>query len=101
MPRTLFVTRHPGAREWALRHGQVDAIAISHLDDGTIASLKPGDRILGSLPVNLAAEVCARGARYFHLIIDFPSETDRGHGLSADEMQAFHARLEEFAVRRV
>lgn len=100
MPRTFFVTRHPGARDWAARHGHADALPVSHLSDETLASLQPGDHVLGSLPVNLVADVCSRGARYFHLTIDFPSENDRGRALSADDMEAFHARLQEFVVKR-
>ena len=66
-PRTYFVTRHAGARDWAARHGHRDAIAIAHLDATLIAALRPGDRVLGTLPANLIADVCGRGARYFHL----------------------------------
>lgn len=99
-PRTFFVTRHQGARDWADRHGHQGAIAISHLDDAALAALRPGDRVLGSLPVNLVADVCDRGARYFHLTIDFPSEQARGSNLSADEMETFGARLEELVVAR-
>jgi CRISPR-associated protein Csx16 len=100
VPKTLLVTRHQGARDWAARHGHAGAVAINHLDGQTLASLAPGDRVLGSLPVNLVADVCSAGARYFHLTIDL-SEEDRGRNLGADEMEAFHARLEEFVATRV
>ncbi len=98
--RTLFITRHPGAREWARRHGHHDAILLDHLDPATIASLGPGDRVLGTLPVHIAGEVCRLGARYFHLSIDIPPEA-RGRNLGAEEMEAFGARLEEYRVVRV
>jgi CRISPR-associated protein Csx16 len=98
--RTSFVTRHPGARDWAARHGHHDAIAMEHFGAPEMEALRPGDRVLGTLPVQLAAEVCRRGARYFHLSIDVPAEA-RGRPLDADEMEAFGARLEEFRVERV
>ena len=66
-----FVSRHPGAVTWAKRQGiHVDRI-IDHLD---IALIHSGDTVIGTLPVNLAAEVCRRGARYLHLSLNLPAE---------------------------
>jgi CRISPR-associated protein Csx16 len=91
---TWFITRHEGAREWARRRGfEIDRLA-NHLDPDEI---RVGDAVLGSLPVNLAAEVCGRGGRYFHLTLPLPPEW-RGQELSADDMERFGARLEEFRV---
>jgi len=93
--RTLFVSRHPGAREWACAEGlAVDAV-VDHL---AIDEIAPGDTVIGSLPVNLAAEVCARGARYFHLAIELPADL-RGEELSDEMLRALGARLVEFRVR--
>jgi CRISPR-associated protein Csx16 len=92
-----FVTRHPGARAWALDAGlNVDQV-IDHLDSGCIQS---GDTVIGSLPVNLAAEVCDRGGVYLHLSLDLPAEL-RGRELTAEQMRACGARLEQFLVRRI
>lgn len=93
---TLFITRHPGAREWARRQGFAIDRLVEHLDP---ADIRAGDSVLGSLPVNLAAEVCGRGGRYFHLTLPLPPEW-RGRELSADDMERFGARLEEFFVER-
>jgi CRISPR-associated protein Csx16 len=94
---TWFITRHEGAREWAQRRGfEIDQL-IDHLDPGEI---QVGDKVLGSLPVNLVAEVCGRGGRYFHLTLPLPPEW-RGRELSADDMERFGARLEEFRVTAV
>ena len=91
-----FVTRHKGAAVWAARQG-IDAEAVTHLDPET---LKPGDVVMGSLPVHIAAQVCARGARYLHLAMETPPEA-RGRELTADDMARFGARLEEYVVRRI
>ncbi|MBI3935960.1 MAG: CRISPR-associated protein Csx16 [Betaproteobacteria bacterium] len=90
----FFVSRHPGAVEWAERQGlQVDRW-VAHLDP---ADILPGDTVVGSLPVHLVADVCGRGARYLHLALYVP-EHARGRELTADELECFGARLEPFLV---
>ncbi len=97
MSTVWFVSRHAGAVEWAERRGiGVDRL-VSHLDP---TDIRPGDTVIGTLPVHLAAEVCARGARYLHLSLDLPPEM-RGRDLSADDMDACNARLEEYGIQRV
>jgi CRISPR-associated protein Csx16 len=73
----------------------VDRI-IEHLDTSLI---KPGDKVIGTLPVNLAAEVCARGGRYLHLVLDLPAEW-RGRELSGEDLRLLGARIEEYRVER-
>lgn len=91
----FFVSRHPGALEWARRQGlRVDRwVEHLHADD-----VRAGDTVAGTLPAPLAAAVCARGARYLHLSIDLPAVW-RGRELSADELVQAGARLESFHVR--
>lgn len=91
-----FVTRHPGALEWASRQG-LAAEAVSHLK---IAQVTAGDTVIGTLPVHLAAEVCVRGGRYLHLTLDLPEDARRRE-LTADDMERYGARLGEYSVRRV
>ncbi len=96
--RTWFVTRHTGAVEWARRRG-IKAEMIDHLDEDTIARLRPGDIIMGVLPVSVAAQVTARGARFLHLELHVPPEL-RGKELSVDDLERLGARLEEYEVRK-
>ncbi|MCM8611180.1 CRISPR-associated protein Csx16 [Accumulibacter sp.] len=93
---TLFITRHPGAVVWAARRGLNVGRQIAHLDP---ANIHPGDVVIGTLPVNLAAEVCARGGRFFNLSLDAPPEA-RGQELSADDLERYGARLEEYIVAK-
>lgn len=94
---THFVSRHPSAQEWARAEGlPVDRVA-EHLD---LALVQPGDRVLGSLPVNLAAAVCARGGRYLHLSLELPRDW-RGRELSAADLKALGARIEEYQITRL
>jgi len=94
---TYFVTRHAGAVEWAARQGIAIDRTVEHLDP---AEVRPGDVVLGTLPVHLAAEVCGRGARYLHLVLELPPES-RGLELTAEEMARCGARLVEYRVERV
>jgi len=91
----FFVTRHPGATDWAREQG-FEAAAVAHLDPATIT---PGDVVMGTLPVHIAAEVCARGARYLHLRLDLSAEL-RGRELTAEDMRAAGATLEEYIVQK-
>ena len=94
---TWFVTRHPGAIEWAQRRGLPVDRLVEHLDPDHIA---PGDTVIGILPVNLVARVCERGARYLNLSLELPAAA-RGRELSADELDAYGARIEGYEVRPV
>lgn len=90
----IFVTRHPGAREWARRQALSVDCYTSHLD---LRSIEPGDIVLGTLPVHLAAAVCERRARYLHLVLELP-ESARGRELSCEELERFGARLCGFRI---
>ena len=93
---TWFVSRHAGAVEWARRQGLRVDHQVAHL---AVEAIAPGDTVIGSLPVNLAAEVCARGGRYCHLSLQLPPQL-RGRELSADEMEALGARIEAYRVEK-
>lgn len=92
---TYFVSRHLGAVQWAARQNlQVDHL-VSHLDPHIIQA---GDTVIGSLPINLAAQICAIGARYLHLSLEVPAEL-RGCELSADQLEQLGARLQQFNIQ--
>lgn len=91
---TYFVSRHPGAVQWAARQDfGVDAL-IAHLDPEQV---QPGDTVIGSLPVNLAAQVCERGAAYWHLSLALPADL-RGCELSDADLQRLGARINRFSI---
>jgi CRISPR-associated protein Csx16 len=69
---------------------------VAHLE---MEAVRPGDVVIGSLPVNLAAEVCARGATYRHLSVQL-SARDRGRELSAAELEEYEATLETYFVEK-
>lgn len=93
---TWFVSRHSGAIAWARSAG----VKVS--SGGVVASLdveqvKSGDLVIGTLPINLAAEVLRRGARYEHLAMELPSDA-RGQELSEEDMCRYGARLERYHI---
>lgn len=92
---TYFITRHPGAVAWARQQGITVDRQITHLDIGLI---QPGDTVIGSLPVNLAADVCNIGAAYIHLSLNLPEQW-RGQELSAAQMAECGARLERYEIQ--
>jgi CRISPR-associated protein Csx16 len=92
-----FISRHPGACEWMAGLSIAIDHVVAHLDPADIVC---GDVVYGSLPVNLAVQVCERGARYFHLSLVIPFEL-RGKELSAGQLATMGARFEEFDMRRV
>lgn len=94
---TYFVSRHPGAQDWAKKNSlDVDKWVI-HLDTSCV---KAGDIIIGTLPIHLAETICRLGARYWHLAVYLPEEA-RGHELQADDLEAYGARLKEYTIYHV
>jgi len=92
---TWFVSRHPVANLWAQEQGLHIDQYVSHLD---ATQIQPGDTVIGTLPVQLAAAVCSQGARFLNVSLDLPVQW-RGRELSADELRQCKARLECFDVR--
>ncbi|MDR0578103.1 MAG: CRISPR-associated protein Csx16 [Candidatus Accumulibacter sp.] len=93
----FFVSRHPGALEWMRRNRVAFDRHAPHLD---IEAVRPGDTVIGSLPVNLAAEVCARGAAYRHLSLKITAP-DRGRELSAEELEGYGVTLATYEIKEI
>ncbi|MFI0399394.1 MAG: CRISPR-associated protein Csx16 [Thiolinea sp.] len=94
---TYFISRHSGAIAWAESQGFHVDQQLAHFE---VSVVNAGDSILGTLPVNLIAEVNQRGGRYFHLTLELPAQL-RGQELTAEMMQQYGARLEEYTVQKV
>jgi CRISPR-associated protein Csx16 len=94
--KTYFVSRHAGAIAWAEGRGLHIDHWVRHLDPACIRS---GDTVIGTLPIQIAAAVCARGGRYLHLSLDMPAHL-RGQELSESDMVAAGATLETFHIQQ-
>lgn len=91
---TYFISRHSGAMHWAESLGIAVDQVISHFDPECVQA---GDVVIGTLPIHLAARVCARGGRYLHLSLEIPTDW-RGRELSAADLRQCGARLEAYRV---
>ena len=96
-----FISRHPGAWKWFCATGnrgrwQVTH-PVSHIDPVDIST---GDIVIGTLPIQLAAEICDKGAEYWHLTLAL-GENQRGKELSYDDMIAASASVEQYHIRRL
>ena len=80
--------------DWAATEGLIVDIQAAHLDPQIIQA---GDTVIGTLPIHLAAQVCARGGRYLHLSMEIPEEA-RGRELTVADLRQFGARLEAYQV---
>ena len=64
------------------------------------AAVDDGDVVIGTLPVDRAAEVCTRGGRYGHITLDLRPEWG-GRDLSVDEVDHAGARVQGYLVTPV
>ena len=94
---TWFISRHQGAIDWIKTQSEwhIDHYR-DHLDPDDIA---PGDTVIGTLPIHIAAAVCARGARYYFL--QLPQEAEqRGSEYSAVDMTAMGCTLQRYHIHK-
>lgn len=88
------LSRHPGAIDWLREQGVQADVVLEHVD---CLSVEPGDTVIGTLPLGLAATLCAAGAEVVALCLELPPEA-RGRELSAEQMKRYGARLRRFVV---
>ena len=94
---TWFISRHQGAIDWIKTQSEwhIDHY-LTHLDDPAI--IQNGDTVLGTLPIHIAAAVCARGAHYYFL--QLPQEAaQRGSEYSAADMAAMGCTLRRYHIK--
>ena len=93
---TIFVIRHQGAREWMKKQ----SIEIDQwTDDIDLNNVKAGDVVIGILPMQLAAEVCEKGAEFIALQINVPKEM-RGTELSLGDLEKMNCSLIPYFVAK-
>ena len=96
--KVWLVTRHEGAVAWARAAGLRWDEHVSHLAD--VRAVEAGDRVFGTVPLHLAAQLCAAGAEYWHLEIRV-DENARGREHSACALAAMNCRFVRFDVKTI
>ncbi|MFT0213939.1 CRISPR-associated protein Csx16 [Pseudomonas sp. F1_0610] len=89
-----FVSRHPGALEWLATQQVIVDEVVPHLN---VADVAKGDYVYGTLPINLVAEICAKGAFYLHLSLQIPAQW-RGQELTLEQLKACQAHFQAFTA---
>ena len=93
--KTWLISRHPGTVTWFAEKGiHIDEV-IEHLDS---QKLSAGDRVIGTLPIHLIADLNIQGIEYVHLALTVPRDL-RGHELSPNDMDRCQPRLEIFSAK--
>ena len=93
---TYFVSRHAGAIAWAKQQNLHIDCWVQHLNEKLLAN---GDVVIGTLPINKVAEICAIGVKYLHLVMDLTPDS-RGRELNPNEMQDLNIRLVEYIAQQ-
>jgi CRISPR-associated protein Csx16 len=93
---TWFISRHAGAIAWAKQQNLGIDRWETHIEP---ESVQAGDVVIGTLPVHLAAEICARGAKFYFLTLQLREE-QRGQELTVADMQAAECSLQCYQVVR-
>lgn len=91
------ITRHVGALVWLHSVGVRPDRIESDLD---LSRVRPGDSVVGVVPLCLAAGIGARGASCWHIVMDLEAH-DRGRALGPRRMRQRNARLVQFEARRL
>lgn len=94
---TWFVSRHPGAIEWIKKQPIAIDRWVSHLDVHVVA---PNDIVIGVLPLDAVAALCAKGAVYYALSFCVPEQL-RGTELSVEILDSLGCELTRYDVRKI
>lgn len=97
-PRTVVVSRHPGAVEWLEKQGVVADATLTHLSESDLANFHVGDNVVGILPIEFAGRLCEKGVRCAVISLAL-EETQRGRELDCQQLEAAGARLVRVSVQ--
>jgi len=93
-----LVSRHQGAVDWMTHMGHHYDKHLTHL--ANYDELTAGDVVVGSLPINIVADLTEYGVSYLHLSLYIPEHL-RGIELTAEQLSSLDAKLEKYEVSRV
>lgn len=92
-----FISRHQGAIDWIKKQDICIDYFVTHVD---VDMIQEQDIVIGTLPIHIAAQVCAKGARFYFLSVNVHSY-QRGKELSVEELIQQGCKLEEFSIKKL
>lgn len=92
-----FICRHQGTIEWIKKQKNIKIdVFLEHLDLRE-TEIRAEDTVIGILPIDIAAQVCAKGAKFYALKIH-QELSERGQIFSADKVEKMNVSLRRFQV---
>ena len=92
--RNIIVSRHVGAIRWLKEKKDLENSEVAeHFSAEDIRDLTRGDKVYGTLPMPMVAEVLEREAEFFLIVLPGVAFSQRGNELSPDEMEKAGAKL--------
>ena len=91
-----FVSRHQGAIEWIQKQNVKIDQFVTHLDAKKVQN---NDIVIGTLPIHLAAEICAKGAKFYFLTVNVTKE-QRGKELTYQQLMEQNCSIQPFYIEK-
>ena len=91
-----FISRHTGAKEWIMEKGIVINKFIEHLN---ILDLEAGDTVIGSLPINIIANLTQKNIKYIHIELNVNID-QRGKELTKGDLNNLNAKLVTYTAHK-
>jgi CRISPR-associated protein Csx16 len=93
--KTVFVSRHKATIEWAKLNNLSIDLWVEHYDKSI--QLNEGDRVIGTLPINIVSSLNAQGVKYSHFSLEAKREL-RGKELTMEQLLSCNPVLESYEV---
>lgn len=95
---SYFVTRHSATKVWAKEQEIKVDHWLEHISE--LSLFNEGDVIYGTLPIQIAAQLCNQGVRYGHFSLQVPP-CMRGVEFSVEQLSSFQPKIEFFSIQKV
>lgn len=95
--RIFFVSRHAGTHALLLPLLAAEGADVTMREHLDLREVQPGDTVIGTLPLTLAAAVEGKGAAYWAFTFDQFLD-DRGQDLPATTLRTRNPRLERYRL---
>ena len=100
--KNWIINRHPATVEWFKHTYRVQATTLDYLDEQSLTLIKNGDTLLGNLPLQEIAKLCAKGVNYYEIRIPVAQPTRlRGQELNLEQLKQHPPVLTQYVVQSI